>query len=348
MYRRVRVTGCLIKKGNTYCQMAITLELTVQGDDAITNGFVHWSFSQAFVGSSGRLFHTKFSCRHMEGLCQALTTTQLIESFKPFKYYPHKFTWFHWHSVLSRKNTEYLFIVTGTVASSPSQTLLPSSTIKMSIRTQYQVVHHYGSIKTFYISHSCRNYFFSCLSVKKIYHSFLNKSFFMVYRNHIGPRAWRESQKVPWLLTDGRICLAPSKLMSSCLSICYLTTTVYKMLKQTSRPPSKTWESYGITGKAKYKRKKEKLLYFYVHEPETVGYLPQATWRVSINVRIWAWGPQVHRSKPSACISLLRAERKGLFKACHCEPTANLKKTQLVTSSDRTLTLISNGCKIKH
>lgn len=128
----------------------------------------------------------------------------------------------------------------------------------MSIGTQYQVVHHYGSIKTFYISHSCRNYFFSCLSVIKIYHSFLNKSFFMVYRNHIGPWAWRESQKVPWLLTDGRICLAPSKLMSSCPSICYLTTTVYKMLKRTSRPPSKIWESYGITGKTKYKRKEAK------------------------------------------------------------------------------------------
>lgn len=29
------------KKGYTYCQMAVTLELTVQGGDAITKGFMH-------------------------------------------------------------------------------------------------------------------------------------------------------------------------------------------------------------------------------------------------------------------------------------------------------------------
>ena len=98
---------------------------------------------------------------------------------------------------LVENNTEYLFIVAGSVISSPSQTLFPSPTIKMGILTWYQVVHYHGSIKSFYVSHSCRNYFSSSLSVKTIYHNFLIESFFMVYRNHIGPQDWKKKPKNP-------------------------------------------------------------------------------------------------------------------------------------------------------
>lgn len=161
-------------------------------------------------------------------------------------------------SYLAEANTEYLFIGIRSVTSSTSQTLFPSSTIKIRI-TLYQVVDNYGSIKTFYMCHSCRNYLiiFASLHLSRRCNC-LDKSSLTVYRNHIGPQDWKETQKLPWLVTDGRICLTASKSTNSCLSICYLITMVHNMLKLTSRSARETWEGDDITGHTKCKRKEIK------------------------------------------------------------------------------------------
>lgn len=100
--------------------MAVTLELTVQGDDAITKGFMHWSFSQAFVGSSGRLSHTKFSCRHMEGLAKLWLQPSWLRALNLLNITHTNSSDFTGTQYLAEKNTEYLFIVTESVTSSPS------------------------------------------------------------------------------------------------------------------------------------------------------------------------------------------------------------------------------------
>lgn len=220
------------------------------------------------------------------------------------------------------------------------------STIKSStILTQYQVFHHCGWIKTFHTSHSYRNYFSSSLSVK----TFLTSLFYGLQKSY-WPSRLKRKPKGPLAACRMNNLFNSLKVWgtSFCLSTCYLTTMVSKMLTLTKSPPSETWKAHDITDNTKHKRKEEKIVEFFVHDPETVGYLPQATWGVSINIRIWAWGLQVHRWKPSTRSCLLQAQRKVLFKACHCETITSLKKTQLVTSSDRTLTLISNACSIKH
>lgn len=104
----------------------------------------------------------------------------------------------------------------------------------------------------------------------------LDKFSFTVYRNHIGPQDWRGSQKLPWLLTDERICLTASKFMCSCLSRCYSITTVHNMLKRPSRSACETWEGDDIAGYTKYERK----------EIKTAGFLCAWAW----DSRIFALG----------------------------------------------------------
>lgn len=207
--------------------------------------------------------HMKFSCRHIE-LCKLWLQPSWLKALNLSNITHTNSPDFIGTQYLAENDTEYLFNVTGSVTSSPSQTPFLSSTIKTNSASGSSPL--WLNQYLLHISFMQKLHFL--FSVKKIYHNFLNKSFFRVYRNNISPQDWRESQKVLWLLADGRICLTSSKLMSSCVSICYLMTTVYKMLKLTSRPPSENWEAHDITGKTKYKRK----------EAKTAGFLCAWAW----------------------------------------------------------------------
>lgn len=128
---------------------------------------MHSSFSQAFLGSSGRLTQNSSvdAWTDFDKLWLQPSSLKALNIFNITYQNSPDFT--GKTSYLAEANTEYLFIGTGSVTNSTSQTLFPSSTIKMSI-IQYQVVDNYGSMKTFYMSHSCRNCFSSSPSVKKI------------------------------------------------------------------------------------------------------------------------------------------------------------------------------------